>query len=179
MLGGTLSTRTEIAGGSLPSDPVLISPRISRLYPSVPREHPRMSRFSSFSLTLSLPLSVAFLSQLLRETYFSLYNFTFRARCSSVSRVFREPGRKFPREEAQDYFSSAVPSAPSPLFCACSPLSAPRSETSASFPSASAKPSWSGVLHFLPASLINSRAHNYVCNLQMSVREMIGFHQFV
>lgn len=30
-LGGTLSTRTEIAGGSLPSDPVLISPRISPL----------------------------------------------------------------------------------------------------------------------------------------------------
>lgn len=125
MLGGTLSTRTEIAGGSLPSDPVLISPRISRLYPSVPREHPRMSRFSSFSLTLSLPLSVAFLSQLLRETYFSLYNFTFRARCSSVSRVFREPGRKFPREEAQDYFSSAVPSAPSPLFARAPPSPRP------------------------------------------------------
>ena len=44
--GGTLSTRTEIAGGSLPSDLVLISPRISPF----PLSHVILSL--SFSLSL-------------------------------------------------------------------------------------------------------------------------------
>jgi len=74
--GGTLSTRTEIAGGSLPSDPVLISPRISPL-PSPP---PFPSSLSlSLSLFLARPSSspITLLARLLRvETYFSLYNFT-------------------------------------------------------------------------------------------------------
>lgn len=107
-LGGTLSTRTEIAGGSLPSDPVLISPRISPLplfdmslvpssllpfYPlaliiSVSRIlalFPSLSSSLSFSLARSPcvslsrhPSPITFLSRLLRGTYFSLYNFTPR-----------------------------------------------------------------------------------------------------
>lgn len=48
--GGTLSTRTEIAGGSLPSDLVLISPRISPF----PLSHVILS------LSLSSPLSSPF-----------------------------------------------------------------------------------------------------------------------
>ena len=48
--GGTLSTRTEIAGGSLPSDLVLISPRIS----AFPLSHVIFSSPFRFSLSLSL-----------------------------------------------------------------------------------------------------------------------------
>lgn len=53
LLGGTLSTRTEIAGGSLPSDPVLISPHIPRLSP--PLSHASIPACLPSPLSLSHP----------------------------------------------------------------------------------------------------------------------------
>lgn len=57
LLGGTLSTRTEITGGSLPSDPVLISSRIPRLYPL---SHASIPACLPSPLSLSLPSPLRF-----------------------------------------------------------------------------------------------------------------------
>lgn len=135
--------------------------------PCPTRASPRISLFLSLSLS---PFSVTFLSRLLRETYFSLYNFTSHTRCSSVSRVFREPGRKFPREEEQNYFSSAfLPSATSP-FARVPPSPRPKPLKLLRL-SCQLLRSFPGQVFFIFTGEPNSRLFNSVCNLAVRERE--------
>lgn len=159
---------------SHPLCPTWASPRVSllRLLSLSP-----LFAFSPSS-SLPLPLYVTFLSRLLRETYFSLYNFTSHARCSSRCRACSvNQAESFSSRRSAGLFLFGCPSQVTSPVRARSFLSLAPIWNFCVFPVSFREAFSARCSPVLQASL---SIHGYlisVCNLSM--REIINFYQFI